>query len=160
MADAVDSVLASIDSFVASINKTPEGGARPPIAIATLQELLHKADGTPDAFTHVLLIKAEAGQAQQLLENKPLWWEDKFSSVVDVSVTYMLIKAEGSGVEAAGTATGTASAFGKIGETPQIAIHGPTNSSAADRAPYVDDPPDNKHPRRHWYTIFRTAGPS
>ena len=88
-------------------NKTPEGGARPPIAIATLQELLHKADGTPDAFTHVLFIKAEAGQAPLPLENKPLWWEDKFSSVVDVSVTYMLIKAEGSGVEAAGTATGT-----------------------------------------------------
>lgn len=118
LADAVESAVASIDTFMTAIHTTPTGGRRPPIATAALHEDLH----SENRFTHALLVRTEAGESQQLLENKPLWWNDKYSSVVDLSLTYLLISVTDSSITAAGTVTGTASASGKIGEPPKIKI--------------------------------------
>lgn len=76
--------------------------------------------GGGNGFTHVLLVKTQAGQAQQMLDNQPLWWRDKFSTVVEVSITYMLIDTCTSEIVASGTESAVESAHGKIGDPPTL----------------------------------------
>jgi hypothetical protein len=111
----VDSVIGSIDTYVAAIRAVPQGAHRSPLATAALYDLLHPAEASTERFTHVLLVKSEGGQAEQVTSKRPLWWRDRFSVVVDVSVTYLLVGVPHSGILAAGTVTRTAAVQGKIG---------------------------------------------
>jgi len=134
----IESIVASIDTFTAAIRTAPAGGSRTPLSTAALHELLHPAttmgqDGKPDpnlpvtpaTITHVLLVKAQSGTAVEMTDDKPLWFQDKFTSVVDVSVTYMLIQTADSQLLDADTVTATASAHGNIGERPVIDVELP-----------------------------------
>ena len=116
-AGLIDSLLTATDAFTSTIRAVPASGRRSPLASAALHEQLH--EGTP-GYTHVLLVKTQTGQAQQILDNRPLWWHDRFSTVVNVSITYMLIEASTSAIVAAGTETAIQSAHGLIGYRPTI----------------------------------------
>jgi hypothetical protein len=109
----VDGLIGSIDTFSAAIRVIPAGGRRSPLATAALYDQLHQ--GATSQFTHVLLVKAQPAQSAQLTDDKPLWFADKFSTIVEVNVTYMLIATQDSHVERAGTATAIASAHGDLG---------------------------------------------
>jgi hypothetical protein len=121
----IDSVISAIDAYVTSIRAVPAGGTRSLLASAALYEQLHPEDETDkerkkQAITHVLLVKSEGGQAEQVIDNKPLWFADTFSTVVDVTVTYLLIQTSTSTVVTAGSKTATATAHGKVGEKPTL----------------------------------------
>lgn len=111
----IDSLLTAADAFIATVRTIPAGARRSPLATAALHEQLHTGD-----YTHVLLVKTQAGQAQQLLDNQPLWLRDKFSTAVEISVTFMLIETPASVVVAAGTESVVQSAHGKIGDRPTL----------------------------------------
>jgi hypothetical protein len=125
----INNLVEAIDSFLAGVHAVPAGATKSPIAIAALRARLHPADGsqsdgnpeglearTNGLFTHVLLVKMEAAQSQQVLENRPLWFRDRYSTIVDVSVTFLLVAIPDSNVLAGGVATATASAYGVVGE--------------------------------------------
>jgi hypothetical protein len=112
----IDGLMSSIDQYVVALRTVPASGGRSPLATAALHEQLHAEGG----YNHVLLVKAQPGQAEQLIDNRPLWFADRFSTVVDVTLTYMLIRATDSAVETAGSATKTATARGRIGDKPTI----------------------------------------
>jgi hypothetical protein len=129
----VDSLLTAADSFITTIRAVPGGGGRSPLATAALHEQLHAGDGidtdgdTPadeehgeNKYTHVLLVKTQSGQVQQMLDNRPLWFRDKFSTAVETSITYMLIDTSSSAVVAAGTESAVESAHGTIGDRPTL----------------------------------------
>ena len=125
----VESLIASIDAFSAAIRVIPAGGRRSPLASAALFDQLHQ--GADPRFTHVLLVKAQPAQSVQLTDDKPLWFKDKFSTVVEVNVTYMLISTDDSSVIRAGTATAMAAAHGDLGSdirfsttTPVVGVWG------------------------------------
>jgi hypothetical protein len=109
----VDGLIASIDAFTAAIRVIPAGGRRSPFATAALYDELHA--GASSQFTHALLVKAQPAQSAQLTDDKPLWFRDKFSTIVEVNVTYMLIATGDSRIVRAGTATAIASAHGDLG---------------------------------------------
>lgn len=110
----VESTLTTIDAFVTRLTTIPSGAKRSPLAAAALREQLH-AEKDPK-FSQVLLIKAAAGSVAQLLNDRPLWFEDKFSMIGSVSLSYVLIDASTSLVKAAGQASGSASISGSIGK--------------------------------------------
>jgi len=109
----VESLISSIDAFGAAIRVIPAGGKRSPLATAALFDQLH--EGATSHFTHVLLVKAQPAQSTQLTDDKPVWFPDKFSTIVEVNVTYMLIATNDSRVVRAGTATAIAAAHGELG---------------------------------------------
>lgn len=117
----IDAVITGLDSFTTAIRTIPAGAKRSPLATAALHEQLHTGE---QRFDVVLLVRAEAGQTQQVVTNKPLWFRDRFATVVDVGITYMLISTNGSSILAAGTAPGTATATGKLGDAITINIDG------------------------------------
>ena len=103
----LDTVLAAIDGFMAELTTVPQGAARSPLAAAALHQALHD-DDTETAISHVLLVRSEAGSAQQVVGDQPLWWKDHFAVVAAVSATYVLIEVPGSAVLAAGVEGATA----------------------------------------------------
>jgi hypothetical protein len=119
-----DSLVQSIDTFTAAISTTPAGASRSLLATAALYEQLHRRadDDHNPAFGHVLLVKAQGGQSQQMLENRPLMMGDRYSTVVDLSVTYILISTSASRIVAAGTTTAAGTAWGKVGELPETHV--------------------------------------
>jgi hypothetical protein len=125
----IESVQSAIDAFVASLTAVPEGGKRSPLAQAAMREHLHDvADSTkptdkdPGAFTHVLLVKGNGGSAVQTVEDRPLWWKDKFAVIATASITYMLLETAGSSILAAGNLGGSATGFGSIGDQFELEV--------------------------------------
>jgi hypothetical protein len=118
----IDSILAAIDAFTASLYTIGPNAERSPLALAAMREQLHV--GTPVAdqdqegpwFTHVLLVKGAGGSTQQIVEDRPLLAKDQFSVVATASITYILLETAGSAVLAAGNASGSAEAHGTVGK--------------------------------------------
>ena len=115
----IESVTSAIDTFNTAIRAVPAAGGRSPIATAALYENLHTG---ADRFTHVLLVKAEPGQAQQTTQDRPLWFKDRFTTIVDVNLLFMLLGTRASTIVAAGTVTATAQTHGTIGETATTSV--------------------------------------
>lgn len=139
-AGSIDSLLAAVDAFNASLNAVPEGASRSPLTVAAIREHLNDvpppqtsttlAEGVaravePDKrFTHVLLVKGSGGSAQQMFDDKPFLFEDKFAVVATANITYLLIATTGSAVLAAGNAGGSAAAHGSVGDEFKFQVTG------------------------------------
>jgi hypothetical protein len=131
----IDTVIAAIETFSAALRTIPTGGVRSPLATAMLREQLHPSDTADRAaddskFTHVLCVQAAAGSTQQVVSDRPLWFEDKFSAIGVISVAYILIEVVGSQVLAAGSAGGQATVKGKIGSSFSVETE-PLDSSTS-----------------------------
>lgn len=119
----VESVSTAIDTFNASITAVPQGAARSPLGLAAAREELHPDDkDVAHAFTHALLVKADGGSVHQTIDDKPFLIDDKLSIIAAASITWMLIDARTSEVVGAGTAAGTATAHGTIGDRFDITL--------------------------------------
>jgi len=118
----IESVLSAINAFMASLTAVPEGGKRSPLALAAMREQLHEATAGDHPFTHVLLVKGNAGSAQQSVDDRPLWLDDKYSAVATASITYMLLETETSQLLTADNVTGSAAAYGKIGDEFEVKV--------------------------------------
>lgn len=116
----VDSTLASIDGFTSALRVVPAGGRRTPLATAALFDALH--EGAADRFTDVLLVKAGPAQSAMLTEDQPLLFQDRFSVLVEVNVTFMLLATDSGTIAAAGTASNQAVAHGTLGESIRFAV--------------------------------------
>jgi hypothetical protein len=120
----IDSATSAIDQFTTSMRTTAAGATRSPLAAAILREQLHGDCGDAKQFTHVLLVKAEPGSAQQLIDDGPLMFKDKFTVIATSNVTYMLIetKGESGNVIRAGSIGGEATAHGTVGKDIEKAV--------------------------------------
>lgn len=128
----IDSAMVAIDTVLAGIRTIPAGATRSLLATTALHEALHSEDGPP-RFTHVLLIKGEAGQARESLDNRPLWLEDKFFAIADASITYLLIETADSTIVQSGTVTRLASASGATDGPPVVSVSNKANGAASRR---------------------------
>ena len=86
------------------------------MAAAILREGLH--DGT---IKYVLFVKSQSASGAQLVNDKPLWLDDKFSVLAAASISWVLVDPASGEVLDADVTTGTAQANGKIGETFEFA---------------------------------------
>lgn len=109
-------LITAIDSFLVAANAAPTDGARSPLISAALFEGMHAAD----ALSHVLLVAGATSASQQVIDDKPLWFDDKFSVLSSVSVTYVLIETSTSKVVKSGVEVGTVHISGNIGKSFSI----------------------------------------
>jgi hypothetical protein len=120
----IDTVLTAIETFTVSLRTTAEGATRSPLATAALREQLHPASAEKAAekgkFTHALFVQAAPGSTQQVISDRPLWWNDKYSAVGVISVAYILIEVVHSEVVIAGSASGKATVTGSIGKSLKV----------------------------------------
>jgi hypothetical protein len=107
----VAKVSESIEESLGKLVAVPDGATRSPLAAAILREALHKG-----AIKYILFVKAQSASGLQLVDDKPLWRDDKFAVLAAASISWMLVDAAGGDVLDANVTTGTAQATGKIGD--------------------------------------------
>jgi hypothetical protein len=117
--NVIDELLTSIDAFLVAVHAVPTGGTRSALASAALREELRGQPGKP-RFAQVLFVNASSGSAVQMMDDKPLWFEDKFESVATLSVSYWVIDSATSNVVAGGSAAGSARLKGAFGGVVKI----------------------------------------
>jgi hypothetical protein len=130
-----ESLQTSVDAFITALTTIPEGAKRSPLEIAAWREGLRDVRFSEDAsdpapstqqpdpgFTHVLLVKGNTGSVQQTLDDKPLWFKDRYSVVATASITYMLIQTDDGQMLAAGIESGSATGTGKIGNDFELSV--------------------------------------
>ena len=105
-------LAAAIDAYVAALLSTPADGKRSTFTTALMRETLHAAP----QCGHVLLIKARGGESSQLVNDRPFLFDDKFSTLSSLAVSYLLVAVSDGRVVCAGTKSGTASLHGTIGD--------------------------------------------
>ncbi|HJP78526.1 MAG TPA: hypothetical protein VJ914_29895 [Pseudonocardiaceae bacterium] len=110
---SINTVILSIDQFTTAMRTVLQPGGRSPLAAAALYEQLHQDNG---GISYVLLVNSQPGQLQQVTENRPMFLKDRFTTLADVDLLYVLIDTAESNVVAAGTETATAKASGEIGK--------------------------------------------
>jgi hypothetical protein len=110
----------TIDAFTAAIHAVPAGAKRSSFATAVLHGDLH---GEKRRFSHVVFAKANAGETDEEISHRRLefWKDNTFSSVADITVTYLLLETARSSIVAAGNVTGAVHAHGNVGGKPKVA---------------------------------------
>lgn len=105
-ASLVKSVRAALAAVVSTDGKEPSA-----LAKAALQESLHS-----DAFGGILIIKGGAAAGTQLVNDRPLMFNDKISVVSTATIAYLLVNhREGCKVLRGGLVIGKAQLNGQIG---------------------------------------------
>ncbi|MCO5219275.1 MAG: hypothetical protein M9953_01725 [Thermomicrobiales bacterium] len=114
--DELTTLTTEITSFAEAITSIPEGSRRSMLMTAMVQGQLHQMeDNQPSFFSHVLLVKSQPGSWSQVLDDRPLWLADRFASMAEAHITYMLIDTVDSSVVAAGTETAVWQLYGTLG---------------------------------------------
>lgn len=114
---AADALVEAIDRFTSAARTIPQGATRAPLTLAALHEQLHGDPANATTFTHVLFVQGTDGSVQQVTDDRPLWFKDRFEVVGSAGITYLLIDVPTSHVLSAGTAAGTATIHGRIGDS-------------------------------------------
>lgn len=127
----IDDAAKAMDTFTGDLTTVPQGAKRSLLTEAVLRRQLHGNDA--DRFTHVLLVKAQAGGLDQVVDDKPLWFADTVSVAGAVSVAYVLVATEGSEALAGGCVTGLVSGHGTIGDALTFKVD-PEPPSPAEQA--------------------------
>lgn len=119
---AIGELIKNIDAFFVSLHAIPSGSKRSPFATAMLAQYLHSPEkmssdtkNEEPKIDKVLFINAYAGSIDQLINDRPLFFNDKFHSIGTVSIAYWVIHPSDSYIKASGIATGIAEISGKIG---------------------------------------------
>ena len=74
-----------------------------PSGAAALREQMH---GDEPSIRYVLLIKATAGSSSQVIDQRPLWFADRFTTVSSLGLTYLMIDTKAGGLVCGGSVGG------------------------------------------------------
>lgn len=129
----ISGAIASIDAFTAAVNATA-AGTRSPLAIASLNELLHQGGGDHSAVDgsigYVLAVKGLGGQSEEYTKNRHVGF-DSYTTLADASVAFMLYDVAARKIISSGIANGVSSVHGHLGQPPTGLI-GPNAKNAID----------------------------
>jgi hypothetical protein len=131
-AAAVLSLIASaindIDTFTSTVNATAVG-ARSPLAIAALTELLHR-DEKDGGLSFVLSVTGLGGQSEEFTKTRHLG-HSGYTTLADASISFLLYDIANRKIISSGVANGVSSVHGVLGEPPTGLI-GPNAENVID----------------------------
>jgi hypothetical protein len=144
----ISGAISSIDAFTTAVNATA-AGARSPLAIASLNELLHK--GGADGISYVLSVKGLGGHSEEYVKDRHVGF-DTYTTLADAAVSFMFYDVAAQKIIKSGIANGVSSVHGRLGKPPRGLI-GPNAENAVDDQK-ADGPPANQsgqpsRPRKH-----------
>jgi len=152
----ITGAIASIDAFTTAANATA-AGTRSPLAIASLNELLHA--GEKSGINYVLSVKGLGGQSEEFTKNRHVGF-DTYTTLADASISFMLYDTAADKVIASGVANGVSSVHGRLGHPPTGLI-GPNASdvisdqfAGAQASDAGQEEQPAEHPHRGWRHFF------
>jgi hypothetical protein len=111
----VNQVASAIDGFLTTILTVPDGATRSACTSAILREQLHNG-----SITRVLLVKGVGGSTSQVVNDKPLWFKDTFTTIASAGISWLLISTTDGSVVAGGAKVSTQQVTGTVGTTIDV----------------------------------------
>lgn len=131
--ESATTTLTAGRAAASALTALPEGGSLSLLAQASLQEVLHD-----EKLGGLLVLKAGTASATQLIDDRPLLFDDPLSVVSTATIAYLLISpTEGSRVLAGGLAHGIAQLTGSIGSRLDVVIGSPDGESTNPQLKYI-----------------------
>jgi hypothetical protein len=125
-------------------------GTRSPLAIASLNDLLHK--GGAGGISYVLSVKGLGGRSEGYIKDRHVGF-DTYTTLADASISFMLYDVTKQKIIKSGIANGVSSVHGRLGKPPTGLI-GPNAGEAiggqAAAAPSANQPGQPSGPRMKW----------
>jgi hypothetical protein len=106
----IGQVSSAIESFLTAILAVPSGATRSAYTSAILRERLH--DGSVGV---VVLVKGVGGSTAQVVNDRPLWFKDKFTTIASAGLSWLMIAPGDGAVIAGGAKVSTLEVNGTIG---------------------------------------------
>jgi hypothetical protein len=159
----ISGTIASIDAFNTAVNATA-AGTRSPLALASLNELLHQdaasGDSDSDAIGYVLSVKGLSGQSEEYTKDRHVSF-DTYTTLADAAVAFMLYDLAARKIIKSGIANGVSSVHGRLGHPP-TGLVGPNTEDATDDLSPGATPEDHQagqpeHRKHHWRLWFGPA---
>ena len=159
----ISGTIASIDAFNTAVNATA-AGTRSPLALASLNELLHQdaasGDSDSDAIGYVLSVKGLSGQSEEYTKDRHVGF-DTYTTLADAAVAFMLYDLAARKIIKSGIANGVSSVHGRLGHPP-TGLVGPNTEDATDDLSPGATPEDHQagqpeHRKHHWRLWFGPA---
>jgi hypothetical protein len=151
----ISGAITSIDAFTTAVNATA-AGTRSPLAIASLNELLHHdGDDSGEDIGYVLSVKGLGGQSEEYRKDRQIG-VDTYTTLADASVSFMLYDVAARKIISSGIANGVSSVHGRLGHPP-TGLRGPNADDAIDDQyvpPAAGDPAPPPPPESWWRRIF------
>ena len=163
----ISGAITSIDAFTTAVNATA-AGTRSPLALASLNELLHEGASASDTsasdtstsasdsgFGYVLMVKGLGGQSEEYTKDRHIGF-DTYTTLADASVAFMLYDVTARKVIKSGIANGVSSVHGHLGHPP-TGLLGPNaedviDDQSADAEPGQHQPGDARPaPSKSWW---------
>ena len=137
-------------------------GTRSPLALASLNELLHQ-DSTgddSDGIGYVLSVKGLSGQSEEYTKDRHVGF-DTYTTLADAAVAFMLYDLAARKIIKSGIANGVSSVHGRLGHPP-TGLVGPNTEDAIDDLAPGATPEDHQagqpeHRKHHWRLWFGPA---
>jgi hypothetical protein len=148
----ISSAITSIDAFTTAVNATA-AGTRSPLAIASLNELLHQDGG--DRIGYVLSVKGLGGQSEEYTKDRHVGF-DTYTTLADASVAFMLFDVAARKIVRSGIANGVSSVHGQLGKPPTGLVGPNAEDAIGDQGtdiPPTEDQPAGQH-QPWWRRIF------
>lgn len=131
--ESATTTLTAGRAAASALTALPEGGSLSLLAQASLQEVLRD-----EKLGGLLVLKAGAASATQLIDDRPLLFDDPLSVVSTATIAYLLISpTEESKVLAGGLAHGIAQLTGSIGSRLDVVIGSPGGESTNPQLKYI-----------------------
>jgi len=131
--ESATTTLTAGRAAASALTALPEGGSLSLLAQASLQEVLHD-----EKLGGLLVLKAGTASATQLIDDRPLLFDDPLSVVSTATIAYLLISpTEESKVLAGGLAHGIAQLTGSIGSRLDVVIGSPGGESTNPQLKYI-----------------------
>lgn len=111
----IASTISGIDQFINTVNATA-AGARSPLAIASLNELLWGEPGG-SRIDYVLSVKGLGGQSANYTKDRRVG-HDTYTTLADASLSFMLYDTDKKKVISSGVVNGIGFLRGRVGEVP------------------------------------------
>lgn len=159
----ISGTIASIDAFNTAVNATA-AGTRSPLALASLNELLHQdatsGDSNSDSIGYVLSVKGLSGQSEEYTKDRHVGF-DTYTTLADAAVAFMLYDLAARKIIKSGIANGVSSVHGRLGHPP-TGLVGPNTEDATDDLSPGATPEDHQagqpeHRKHHWRLWFGPA---
>jgi hypothetical protein len=152
----ITAAITRIDAFTTVINVNA-AGTRSPLAIASLNELLHEGDN--DRISYVLSVKGLGGQSEDYTKNRHIG-VDTYTTLADASISFMLYDTAAKKIIGSGVANGVSSVHGRLGHPPTGLVGPNATDAISDQA--TDASPSEGgqqgqpagHPHRGWRHLF------
>jgi hypothetical protein len=111
----VNQVASVIDTFVGSILAIPSGGTRSAYTGAILRERIHN-----QTIDCVVLIKGVSGSTAQVINDRPLWFKDKFTTVASAGLSWLIVRTSDGAVAGGGSQVSSMQLSGTIGGSIEV----------------------------------------